>query len=447
MAEEKINGGFRKMLRNRRNVLIVWALVLTVAAAGIIVGRWSVGLVSAEVEGYENIKVFTEALSIIKKNYVEDVKVKDLVYGAVKGMLSSLDPHSGFMTPEAYKEMQVDTKGEFGGLGIQIGMKDNVLTVIAPIEDTPAYKAGIKAGDKIIKINNEGTRDMSLLDAVNKMRGPKGTSVTITVIREGWKEPREFTIVRDIIKIKSVKFKVIEEGIGYVKLTQFQEQTAADLSSALGKLRDEKVNSMILDLRNNPGGLLNSAVEVASQFLPPGKLVVYIKDKAGEKSEYRTAGNRPYDDKMTMVVLVNQGSASASEIVAGALKDWHRAVLLGVQTFGKGSVQSVIPLSDGSGLRLTTARYYTPNGTSIQSTGITPDIVLKIEPKNGGKEHAVVREKDLERHLKNEKGEEKKESEQETAPIEVNEKDDVQLQRAIDLLKTWKVFKELPKAS
>ncbi len=447
MAEEKINGGFRKMLRNRRNVLIAWALVLTVAAAGIIVGRWSVGLVSAEVEGYENIKVFTEALSIIKKNYVEDVKVKDLVYGAVKGMLSSLDPHSGFMTPEAFKEMQVDTKGEFGGLGIQIGMKDNVLTVIAPIEDTPAYKAGIKAGDKIIKINNEGTRDMSLLDAVNKMRGPKGTPVTITVIREGWKEPREFTIVRDIIKIKSVKSKVIEEGIGYIKLTQFQEQTAADLSNALGKLHEEKVNSLILDLRNNPGGLLNSAVDVASQFLPPAKLVVYIKDRAGEKSEYRTGGNRPYDDKITMVVLVNQGSASASEIVAGALKDWHRAVILGVQTFGKGSVQSVIPLSDGSGLRLTTARYYTPNGTSIQSTGITPDIVLKIESKNGVKEHAVVREKDLERHLKNEKVEEKKEPEQETAPIEVSEKDDVQLQRAIDLLKTWKVFKELRKAS
>jgi carboxyl-terminal processing protease len=434
-------------MTTKRKMLITLALVITIAASGIVVGRWSVGLVNAEVEGYETIKIFTEALSIVKKNYVEEAKTKDLVYGAIKGMVNSLDPHSGFMNPEAYKEMQVDTKGEFGGLGIQIGIKDNVLTVIAPIEDTPAYKAGIKSGDRIFKINDEITRDMGLLDAVNKMRGPKGTSVRITIMREGWKEPKEFTLVRETIKIKSVKYKVLEEGIGYVKLTQFQEQTASDLSKALSQLAAEKVNSLILDLRNDPGGLLNSAVDVTSQFLPPGKLVVYIKDRAGEKNEYRTGGNYTYYDKPSMVVLVNQGSASASEIVAGALKDWRRAVILGVQTFGKGSVQSVIPLSDGSGLRLTTARYYTPSGTSIQSTGITPDIVVKIETKNGVKEHAVVREKDLERHLKNDKEEEKGKPEQEMAPLEVSEKDDVQLQRAVDLLKTWKVFKELPKAS
>ena len=435
------------MMRNKKTTFIAWALVLTVAVAGIIVGRWSIGLVNAEVEGYETVKVFTETLSIIKKNYVEDVKTKDLVYGAIKGMLNSLDPHSGFMSPGAYKEMQVDTKGEFGGLGIQIGMKDNLLTVIAPIEDTPAYKAEIKAGDRIIKIDDATTKDMSLQDAVQKMRGPKGTPVKITIVREGWKEPKDFTIVRDIIKVKSVKYKLLEDGIGYVKVTQFQEQTASDLSNALAKLNDDKVGSLVLDLRNNPGGLLNSAVDVSSQFLPAGKLVVYIKDKAGEKSEYKTGGTRPSYEKTTMVVLVNQGSASASEIVAGALKDWRRAVILGVQTFGKGSVQSVIPLSDGSGLRLTTARYYTPSGTTIQSTGITPDIVVKIEAKNGTKEHAVVREKDLDRHLKNDKGEEKKPVEQETAPLEVSEKDDIQLQRAIDLLKTWRVFKELPKAS
>jgi carboxyl-terminal processing protease len=282
---------------------------------------------------------------------------------------------------------------------------------------------------------------------VNKMRGPKGTSVKVTIMREGWKEPKDFTMIRDIIKVKSVKYKVLEDGIGYVKITQFQEQTAADLSTALARLHDEKVGSLVLDLRNNPGGLLNSAVDVSSQFLPPGKLVVYIKDRAGEKSEYRSGGKRTAYEKLTMVVLVNQGSASASEIVAGALKDWRRAVILGVQTFGKGSVQSVVPLSDGSGLRLTTARYYTPNGTSIQSTGIAPDIVSKIEAKDGVKEHAVVREKDLERHLRNDKEEEKKQEEQETAPLEVSEKDDIQLQRAVDLLKTWKVFKELPKAS
>ena len=434
-------------MMTRRKMLITLVLVFTIAVSGIVVGRWSVGLVNAEVEGYESIKIFTEALSIVKKNYVEETKTKDLVYGAIKGMINSLDPHSGFMNPEAYKEMQVDTKGEFGGLGIQIGIKDNVLTVIAPIEDTPAYNAGIKAGDRIVKINDEITRDMGLLDAVNKMRGPKGTSVKITLMREGWKEPKEFTIIREIIKIKSVKYKMLEEGIGYIKLAQFQEQTASDLSKALSQLSAENINSLVLDLRNDPGGLLNSAVDVTSQFLPPGKMVVYIKDRAGEKNEYRTGGNFTYYDKPSMVVLVNQGSASASEIVAGALKDWRRAVILGVQTFGKGSVQSVIPLSDGSGLRLTTARYYTPSGTSIQSTGITPDIIVKIEAKNGIKEHAVVREKDLERHLRNEKEEEKGQTEQETAPLEVSEKDDIQLQRAIDLLKTWNVFKELPKAS
>lgn len=436
------------MTLTKKKFIVTLTLIVVMATVGMVVGRWSVGLVDADVEGYESIKVFTEALSYVKKSYVENVKTKDLVYGAIKGMLNSLDPHSSFMTPDQFKEMQVDTKGEFGGLGIQIGIKDGILTVISPIEDTPAYKAGIKAGDRILKINDENTKDMGLLDAVHKMRGPKGTSVTLTILREGWKETKDFSIVRDIIKIKSVKYKALKDGIGYVKITQFQEQTADDLSNALAKLLNDKTDSLILDLRNNPGGLLNSAVDVTSQFLPPEKLVVYIKDRSGAKNEYKTGGNNPYYDKPTMIVLVNQGSASASEIVAGALKDWHRAVILGVQTFGKGSVQSVIPLSDGSGLRLTTARYYTPNGTSIQSTGITPDIVVKIEAKDGIKEHAVIRERDLERHLKNDKVEEKIQPEkEEMAPFEVNEKDDEQLQRAIDLLKTWRVFKDLPKAS
>jgi carboxyl-terminal processing protease len=293
----------------------------------------------------------------------------------------------------------------------------------------------------------DATKDMGIHEAVSKMRGPKGTPVTLTIFREGWKEPKDFTIVRDIIKIKSVKARMLKDGIGYIKLTNFQESTALDLSKALDSLRKEGMTSLILDLRNDPGGLLNSAVDVTGQFLPPKKLVVYIKTRNGDKTEYVTDGELPYYTDIPMVVLVNQGSASASEIVAGALKDWNRAVLIGVQTFGKGSVQSLVPLSDGSGLRITTAKYYTPKGTSIQSVGITPDIVVKIEAKNG-EERTVIREKDLQRHLKSERrSEEEEPSAEEKAAYEVDEKDDTQLQRAIDTLKTWKVFENMKKAA
>ncbi len=427
-----------------RKTALVWILVAAIAALGISAGKMSANSTSASGDGYEELKTFTEVLSMVRKYYVEDVKTKDLVYAAIKGMLNSLDPHSSFMPPEEYKEMQVETKGEFGGLGIQVGVKDGVLTVIAPIEGTPAFLAGIKAGDRIVKVNNEPTKDMTLQDAVTKMRGAPKTSITLGILREGWKEPRDFTITREIIKIKSVKSKVIQGDIGYVKIAQFQEQTAEDLETAMKKLDEKKVNSLILDLRNNPGGLLNSAIDVSGDFLPKGKLVVYTKTRSGEKTEFRTEGDNPFT--LPMIVLVNEGSASASEIVAGALKDWHRAVILGTQTFGKGSVQTVIPLSDGSGLRLTTAKYYTPNGRSIQNTGITPDIEVKLEAKSGTKEHPVLRERDLEHHLKNEQGE-IKEPEVEMEPVEVNEKEDAQLQRAIDILKTWNVFEKLPKAS
>jgi carboxyl-terminal processing protease len=417
-------------------VLVVGLFVLT---------RWAVTGVDAQ-NAYEDLKTFTEVMSLIKKNYVEEVKVKELIQGAIKGMVTSLDPHSAYLTPDAFKDLQVETKGEFGGIGIQIGIKDNMLTVIAPIEDTPAYRAGIKAGDKILKINNESTKNMSIHDAVAKMRGKKGTSLTITIFREGMKEAKDFTIVRDIIKIKSVKAKMLQDNIGYVKLTQFQESSAADLKKALDNLKKEGMRSLILDLRNDPGGLLNSAVEVVEHFLPPKTLVVYIKGKKGDRNEYYTELERPAYKDIPMVVLVNQGSASASEIVAGALKDWNRAVIVGVQTFGKGSVQSLIPLSDGSGLRLTTAKYYTPKGTSIQGVGITPDIVVKLETKDKAtKEHPVIREKDLERHLKNEQTPDEQ-AEKETSPLEVDEKDDNQLQRAIDVIKTWRVFDSMAKA-
>jgi carboxyl-terminal processing protease len=429
-------------MHSKKKLLIITAVVIGVLGAALAVGVVSSQIVNAQ-GTYEDLRSFVDVLNVIKKNYVDEVKTKDLVSGAIKGMLSSLDPHSGYMSPEAFKEFQVETKGEFGGLGIQISMKDSILTVIAPIEDTPAYMAGIKAGDKILKIDGESTKNMSIQDAVSKMRGPKGKPVTLNIFREGWTEPKDIPIVRDIIKIKSVKSKMLKDDIGYIKLTQFQEMTSDDLTKALKDLKEKGMKSIILDLRNDPGGLLNSAVDVAGQFLPPKKLVVYIKGRTGDKIEYFTEGDDPTYTDLPMVVLVNQGSASASEIVAGALKDWNRAVIVGVQTFGKGSVQTLIPLSDGAGLRLTTAKYYTPSGVSIQNVGITPDIIVKLEAKDG-KGISVIREKDLEGHLQNEKNIQAPDDE-DKVPLEVQEKDDVQLQRAIDALKTWEVIDKLKK--
>lgn len=442
------------MFRSKRTfiILVLGAITLSFLTFG---RNGLLDRVDAIEDGhYSKIKTFAETLSIVKQNYVEEVDEKELVNGAIKGMLNQLDPHSSYLTPDAFKEMQIDTKGEFSGLGIQIGIKDKMLTIIAPIEDTPAYKAGILAGDKILKIDGESTKDITLQDAVNKLRGPKGTSVIITIMREEWDKTKDFTIVRDVIQIKSVKYKVIDEKIGYVKLTQFQQRTTEDLEDALGALGKEDITSLILDLRNNPGGLLNGAVEVANQFLPEGKLVVYIKGRTGDKQEFFTTPGKSVE--YPMIVLVNEGSASASEIVAGALQDWGRAVILGAQTFGKGSVQTVIPLSDGSALRLTTARYYTPKDRSIQTTGISPDIVVKPQIKEDTKTHHVVREKDLKQHLRNDvnkdteatdqKEEEKQEEETAEVTAEVGDGDDMQLQRAVDLLKTWKVFKQLPKA-
>jgi carboxyl-terminal processing protease len=447
MAEKTMIRRIQSMFRTKR----FWALTLffvLLAASAHMSSRWLTPEVSADAETYEKLKVFTEVLNQVNRGYVEEVDSNELVYQALKGMIKSLDPHSAFLTPDDYSEMQVDTRGEFGGLGIQIGIRNSVLTVIAPIEDTPAWQAGIQAGDMIVKIEDEFTKDMTLQDAVSMMRGPKGQPVTITIMREGLKEPKPYTIVRDIIKIKSVRSRVLEEGIGYVKINQFQERTAGDLDRALGKLTDQEMQGLVLDLRNNPGGLLRSAVDVSSQFLPGEKLVVYIQGRNGGRNEYHSSG-KAFSDTVPMVVLVNQGSASASEIVAGALKDWNRAVVIGVQTFGKGSVQSVIPLSDGSGLRLTTARYYTPQGVSIQNTGITPDIEVKIKPTDGAVAHQVFREKDLKGSLDKEKlegaeGDEKSDEEKAVFVSQLSEEDDTQLQRAVDLLKTWLIFKELP---
>jgi carboxyl-terminal processing protease len=377
---------------------------------------------------YENLRLFTEVLSIIQSQYVDEVPPKDIIYSAIRGTLRGLDPHSSFLDPEMYREMQVETTGSFGGLGIELTLRDDVLTVVAPIEGTPAYRAGIQPGDRIVKIEGLTTKDMQLADAVKRMRGKPGSKITISILREGWTEPRDFPIVREQIRVQSVKSADLEPGIEYVRLRQFQEQTANDLEAALEKLikngKGGKMQGLVLDLRNNPGGLLTSAVEVTEKFLDGGKLVVYTEGRVrNQNMRFQANAKRVFSD-FPMVVLVNQGSASASEIVAGALQDWGRAVVLGTQSFGKGSVQTIIPLSDGSGLRLTTAKYYTPKGRSIHGKGITPDIIVE-----GPKTTAAV----------GAPGEP-------STPPPANEtpqeqlKRDPQLQRALDLLKAMKIL-------
>src|SRR6185295_16475964 len=383
-----------EQVRQRRRLWFVGPVLAVTLLVGVLIGKgWE--LTGHATETYEELKTFSEVLTQIQKHYVDETKPKDLVHGAIRGMLATLDPHSSYMTPDMYKEVQVETKGEFGGVGIQIGIKENRLAVIAPIEGTPAHKAGIQSGDFITKVNDESTKDLSLMDAVHKMRGPKGTKVNLTIQRDGVTDPLVFSLTRDIIKIESVKSKVIDKSIGYIRMTQFQESTARDLARAVKQLRDQKLQGTILDLRNNPGGLLTSAVDVSEQFLPTGKLIVYIKGRDGRKDEYVSRAKEQPDDA-PMIVLVNEGSASASEIVAGALQDWGRAVIIGTQTFGKGSVQTILPLADGSGLRLTTAKYYTPKGRTIQSTGITPDIVVKHKPNAVAKATEKDKEKDKE---------------------------------------------------
>ncbi|MBI5642505.1 MAG: S41 family peptidase [Deltaproteobacteria bacterium] len=395
---------------------------------------------------YESLKIFTDVLGIVQENYAENVDTKDIMYNAIKGMVKGLDPHSSFLTPEEYTEMQIDTKGSFGGIGIEIGVKDSVLTVVAPIEDTPAFKAGLLAGDKIVKIGEKSTKDLSLNEAVNLMRGPKDTPVVISIMREGFDSPRPFTINRAIIKVKSVKFKMLEEGYGYVRIAQFQESTTEDLEKALKELNGKnKLKGLVLDLRNNPGGLLQEAVSVSNEFIDSG-LIVYTKGRAAGQDMTFNADSARSQPDYPMIILVNNGSASASEIVAGALQDHKRAIVLGTTTFGKGSVQTIIPLSDGSAVRLTTSKYYTPSGRSIQAKGIEPDIVVGETPKGH------LKEKDLEGHLAPEgpavpeKLDNRKDKEIEKIKIsepavKADDKEDVQLKRALDYLKSWYIFR------
>jgi carboxyl-terminal processing protease len=445
----------------RRKSWVIGPMMVVAIVCGVLIGKgWE--RTGHATETYEELKTFSEVLNQVQRHYVDETKTKELVQGAIRGMLSTLDPHSAYMTPEMYKEMQVETKGEFGGVGIQIGVKENRLAVIAPIEGTPAQRAGIKAGDFIVKVNDETTKDLTLMDAVQKMRGPKGTKVNLTIQREGTPDPLQFTLMRDTIKIESVKSKIID-SLGYVRLTQFQEATGRDLAKAIKQFREQKVQGAILDLRNNPGGLLTAAVDVSEQFLPNGKLVVFTKNREGKKDEW-LAKSKDQMDELPMIILVNEGSASASEIVAGALQDWGRAVIVGTTSFGKGSVQTILPLGDGSGLRLTTAKYYTPKGRSIQSTGITPDIVVKLPtpvPAKDGKlaekeldakavKPSQGKEKDAAPHSNGKAPEDaatKSGAAPQTPPLDSAGdpalEQDAQLQKAVELLKTWKIFKEM----
>ncbi len=389
---------------------------------------------------YENLKIFTDVVSIIEDNYAEEVDSRELIYNAVRGMLRNLDPHSTFLTPEDYREMQVETKGSFGGIGIEIGIRDGILTVIAPIEDTPAYRAGIKAGDKIVKIEDKPTSDMTLNEAVKLIRGPSGSEITLWIMREGFTEPKPFTLVRDVIRVKSVKFRSLEDGFGYIRITNFQEHTAEELEKALDELgsRRGELRGLILDLRNNPGGLLQQAVAVANKFISSG-LIVYTKGRAPGQDMTFNADEKGTHPHFPMVVMVNGGSASASEIVAGALQDHKRAVILGTPTFGKGSVQTIIPLSDGSALRLTTSKYYTPSGRSIQAKGIEPDIMVGRIVK------AHIKERDLKGHLEEEEDTPEKKEEKlriTEEEIEAKEGQDIQLKRALDYLKSWYIFQQ-----
>jgi carboxyl-terminal processing protease len=416
-------------------------------------------------ESYQELETFANVLAMVQKNYVEPVPTKQLINGAITGMLASLDPHSAYLTPDLYKDLQVETRGSFGGLGIEITVKNSMLTVVSPIEDTPAYKAGIKANDQIIKINNDFTKDMTLTDAVKRMRGPKGSKISLTLHREGIPKLFTITLERDVIKIKSVKAKKLENNYAYIRVATFQEHTDEDVERALEKFEKEdhgKIKGVVLDLRDDPGGLLNQAVRVADDFLDGG-LIVYTEGRLENQRQKYFAHKKTSFSDFPMVVLVNAGSASASEIVAGALQDHKRAVVLGTQTFGKGSVQTILPLDDKSALRLTTARYFTPNGRSIQAVGITPDLEVEgpkpslasLELPADIEEHMVIRESDLPHHFHNGKEIKSNQPGDTSAKPRSDDKGkagageaakdkpakDVQLAKAIDVLKHWDTLK------
>ncbi|MCK9595351.1 MAG: S41 family peptidase [Candidatus Omnitrophica bacterium] len=423
-------------MRNKLVILAVFAAVIFSFTKFAISGAVLEKKKNAEL--FRQVELLSDTLSIIQSDYVDEIKSQDLIYGALKGMLSSLDPHSQFMDPDTYNELKVDTEGKFGGLGIEITIKDSMLTEVTPIEDTPAWKAGIKANDRIVKINTELTRDMTLTDAVKKLRGKAGEPVNIAVLRESEKKLLDFKIVRDIIKIQDIKSaRILEDGIGYIRLIEFRENTSEDMDKTLEKLKKDGMNALILDLRNNPGGLLETAVEVTEKFIPKGNLVLSTKGRiASQNMEFFSRYNRPVWD-MPLVVLINEGSASGSEIVAAALQDYKRAIIMGTKSFGKGSVQTIIPLADGSALRLTTSKYFTPSSKVIHGKGVMPDITVtdgKLVEAADDKPITETKAQDIFDEI------EKKEQ----APAEKvlpDYKSDSQLIRAVDVIKAIKIIK------
>lgn len=397
---------------------------------------------SAADQTYEDMKMLVEVLNLIKDNYVQEVETRKVVYGAAAGMVRILDPFSQFLEPDAHKEMKTETEGQFGGLGIRIAIRENVLTVITPLPGTPAYKQGILPGDKIVKINGETTQDITIEQAVKRLRGAPGSKIAITIAREGEKELKEFNLTREIIKIESIRSRMLDGDIGYIRLTEFTQKSADDFDAALKGLKGKGMKNLIVDLRNNPGGLLNVAVDTCRLFIGNNKLIVYTEGRRQPRQEFRADSSAPYAN-LPMVILVNHGSASGSEIFAGCLQDYHRAVVMGSETFGKGSVQSVIPLADGSGLRLTTAKYYTPSGRTFHRDdktgkgGIVPDILIEVtrevevklqqqEEEIFGKTKTEVKDKDKEK----EKGKD--------GPVV-----DEALERAQQILKSREIFTKM----
>ena len=392
------------------------------------------------------ISFFKEIVTLVKTSYVEKVDDKKLMESAIDGMLAALDPHNAYMPPEPYKEMQVQMSGSFGGVGIEVTIKDGKLTVISPLEDTPAFRAGIKSGDIIWMIDKALVRNMNINEAVKRMRGPPGTVVSLTILREGADKPFVYQLTREIIRIRSVKYRPLEKGLGYIRIVQFQERTGEEFAQALRNLHKQNngaLRGLVIDLRNNPGGLVDPAIDVAGRFVGESlkdSLIVSLKgrDPSSRKELSATIGQK--EAGYPLVVLINGGSASASEIVAGALQDYKRAVIMGTQSFGKGSVQSVIPMRGGGGLKLTTARYYTPKGRSIQALGITPDIMVsaadRVKPmKEGGHD---IREEDLDGHIQADDDSDivmKKKNPRSAAPKQGDPAGDYQLSRAVDLLK------------